>query len=48
MILTCHACPRQLCARGKLSTVLDLAHLFGWTPRATGDGFLCIVCGGAS
>lgn len=48
MILTCHACPRQFCARGKLPAVAELAHLFGWTRRGAGDGFLCMPCGGAS
>jgi hypothetical protein len=48
MILTCHACPRQICAQGKSATVIDLARLFGWTRRPSGDGFFCLPCGGAS
>lgn len=41
MILTCHACPRQLCFHGSARD--RFARLFGWVVR--GGRYFCAACG---
>jgi hypothetical protein len=48
MILTCHACPRQISCCGKATAMFVVALQFGWRLRESGGGFLCSGCGASS